>query len=275
MAAKETLRQRAYRHIHAKLLSGELVAGQVISAATLSVELGFSRMPVQQAIQDLEFEGILQQLPRYGTVVRNLGPDDLVDLFELRDAIEPFSVMRVAGRLNAEDQASLRLLVEECRKIADEMRASDLTMTNDELMQRQVSADYAFHWMLLNRSGNRQFVDVISHARALERIFRAPGRVPGLPMFEPLERIDQIYEQHGRILDAVCAGNAEEACQAMRDHIRFNMRHYMEYMRRRSADPSTDFPPVVLDTLLRVEQNHGSKNGRTRAVKKDSRSGRR
>ncbi len=64
----DPLRDQAYKHIHGKLLAGKLPAGHVVSELSLAREIGISRTPVREAIRRLEQEGILQQVPRYGTI---------------------------------------------------------------------------------------------------------------------------------------------------------------------------------------------------------------
>src|SRR6201995_3075492 len=88
MIASNPLREQAYKHIHGKLLAGELPAGHVLSEHSLAREIGISRTPVREAIQRLEQEGVLEQIPRYGTVVRRPERRDLEELYQLREALE-------------------------------------------------------------------------------------------------------------------------------------------------------------------------------------------
>ena len=54
----ESLSDHAYRHIHGKLLAGELPAGRVLSELSLAREIGISRTPVREAIKRLETSGV-------------------------------------------------------------------------------------------------------------------------------------------------------------------------------------------------------------------------
>ncbi len=84
-----SLRHRAYQHIQRKIHCGELPAGHVVSENILAPEIGMSRTPVREAIQHLEHDGLLGQVPCYGTVVRTLSRRDLKDLYELRSRHTP------------------------------------------------------------------------------------------------------------------------------------------------------------------------------------------
>src|SRR4051794_36794939 len=106
----ESLRAKAYRHIQRKLLSGERTAGDVLSERAVAKALGISRTPVREAFRDFEQEGLVDQVPRFGTRVKALGRADLVELYELREALEPYAVAQAAGRLSQADAATLQTL---------------------------------------------------------------------------------------------------------------------------------------------------------------------
>ena len=55
---------------------------------------------MREAIGDLEREGLVTQVPRYGTIIRAPDRQDLVELFELREALEAFAVARAAERIS-------------------------------------------------------------------------------------------------------------------------------------------------------------------------------
>src|SRR6188768_653952 len=154
----DPLRDQAYRHIHGKLLSGELPAGHVLSEHSLAREIGISRTPVREAIRRLEQEGILEQVPRYGTIVRRPERRDLEELYQLREALEPYAVAQVAGRLNGEDLAMLARLCDEIRVIAAAVKKAGRDVVDAALMRRLLSADLAFHMVLLRASGNRRLM---------------------------------------------------------------------------------------------------------------------
>ena len=70
--ATVSLSQRAYQHIQREIVSGQLEPGSVISETLLAKQLGISRTPVGEAIRKLAQEGLVEQVPRYGTIVCDL-----------------------------------------------------------------------------------------------------------------------------------------------------------------------------------------------------------
>src|SRR5438105_3197888 len=84
---RTSLAQKAYEHLQEGIFSGRLRAGTVISEEALAKELGISRTPVGEAIRQLAGEGLVEQVPRYGTIVKPLDRRELQELYEIRDAL--------------------------------------------------------------------------------------------------------------------------------------------------------------------------------------------
>src|SRR5882762_9185408 len=94
--AKQSIRMKAYQLIQHKIATGELRAGTLISELAISKELGSSRTPVREAAGQLLAEGLLDLGPGGGIVVTQLSRQGIIDLYELREALEVFAVGRAA-----------------------------------------------------------------------------------------------------------------------------------------------------------------------------------
>ncbi len=89
----------AYKHISDELANGKLTPGQKISEPVLAKKLGISRTPVREAIQRLQNEGLLQQVPSSGTYVAQTNRAPLIETYEIRLALETMAVRKVAERI--------------------------------------------------------------------------------------------------------------------------------------------------------------------------------
>jgi len=247
----DSLREQAYKHIHGKLLAGELPAGRVVSEHSLAREIGISRTPVREAIRRLEQEGILEQVPRYGTIVRRLQRRDLEEIYQLREALEPYAVAQIAGRVSATDLAMLGRLCDEIGAVAELVRESRRPAVDATLMRRLLSADLAFHMVLLRASGNVRLMKIIADSRVLTRIFGTPRQEHDLKVIEETHRF------HSRILAAVKRGHAEAARDLMAEHIRASMREALEHYDRAQTDTRgipLGLPDDLLADLDRIER---------------------
>lgn len=257
----DSLSEKAYHHIQRKLLSGEWAAGDVLSELSVAQEMGISRTPVREAFRHLEQEGVLEQVPRFGTRVKALDRRDLVELYELREALEPYAVAQAAGKLVPEDRDRLRALCAEFKTIAGELRQKGKTRPDAAMMKRLMSADMAYHQLLIRAAGNRRMMKIVADSRVLARIFTTSRQEHDLKV------IEQTYRYHVEILQAVETGKGEEARRLMSEHIRASMVEALEHYDTRNAaigtqDLSLGLPDELLTEFHRIEKQ--TKPGATR-----------
>ena len=94
---RASVRERAYQHIKKLVSDGVLGPGAGVSELVLAKELGSSRTPIREAMKQLDAEGLLEQNQNGGMVVAQLERGDIIELYELREALENYSVGRVAS----------------------------------------------------------------------------------------------------------------------------------------------------------------------------------
>ena len=254
-ANQNSLRHQAYQHIQRKILCGELSSGHVVSENALAREIGISRTPVREAIRHLEHEGVLKQVPRYGTVVRTLSRRDLMELYELREALESFAVAQAAGKVGGEDLKLLEKLCGEIKLVAAAVKKSSRKTPDASLMRRLLSADLGFHMVLLRNSGNRRMMKIIGDSRLLTGIFGTPRQE------HDLDVLDETYRFHTRILKAVREGDAGKARAAMTEHIRASKEEALEHFDRAQTEHTPHDTPLILpDDVLEDLKRFGSGN---------------
>src|SRR5438552_8584311 len=106
----DSLATEAYRVVRQRILRGELSLGQVISRRKLATELGMSFLPVSEALQRLEVEGLLESRPRAGTRVRIPTREDVCGQFVVREALESQAAMLLANGATDAEREDLRKL---------------------------------------------------------------------------------------------------------------------------------------------------------------------
>lgn len=256
MTASQTgdgsLRRKAYDHIQHKIVTGQFAAGSALSEIPLAREIGSSRTPVREAIGRLVAEGLLEHIPGRGTIVIRPERDDIVELYELREALEVYAVRKAARqKLHPSDLAVLRTLCDEVRAIADELRSCSRERLDETQMQRFLAADMRFHMLLLRTAGNRRIMKVAAETRVLTRIFsyRREGHDARL--------LDRIYQYHHDVLEAVESGDAQRAMEQLGEHIRASMQERIEtydrWEREHELNRIMPLPPAVLEQLNRIQ----------------------
>ena len=228
--ADGSIRTKAYEYIHGMIVSGELVDG-VISELAIAQELGSSRTPIREAIGQLLAEGLLEQTPNRGTTVVQLKRQDIVDLYELREALEIYVISKVTReQLPAEDIKRLEQLSDGILSLVDELETAGEPYLNTEQMQRFVAADRGFHTLLMAFSFNPRIRKIVDETRLLIRIFAMRRLGYGA------EKLRKIHGQHAAIIEAIVSKNPDLAMHRLAEHIQISRQERLdEFDRNRRA----------------------------------------
>lgn len=211
--ATESLAQKAYDHVQESIFSGRLRAGAVISEAALAKELGISRTPVGEAVRQLVREGLVEQVPRFGTIVKSLDQRDLLELYEMREALESYAAARAAEHVQDETLDRLQHYCDVMEKIGLEMAATGARTLDEAGLRRFLAADMAFHMLIIEAAGNRRMIDAVKNMRTISRIFRMRRA------WHDLGIVKKAHEFHRLILEALRGHDPEAARRHMAEHI--------------------------------------------------------
>jgi GntR family transcriptional regulator, rspAB operon transcriptional repressor len=201
-APRLLLADRAYDALKSSLQSGKVPPGSFLSERRLARELGMSKTPLMSALVRLEQEGFLRISPQQGIVVREPSVQEIVELFDLREAIETFVVQRVAGKLTPEQAAELRRNLREQAEAARGRRVGESTRLDTE-----------FHTLVCGFLGNREMSQSLARMRdKLHRLILANlSRRP--------ERLTSSYREHAAIAASLIRGRGARAADLVRRHL--------------------------------------------------------
>lgn len=90
----------AYAHLKGKILGGQLVGGTSISPTEMGEQLGISRMPVREALFQLESEGLIRFGDNGRPIVTALTPKQIMELFEIRIALEQLATALAVTKIS-------------------------------------------------------------------------------------------------------------------------------------------------------------------------------
>jgi len=205
----------AYRSIRDSILSGLLPMGTRLLDVKLGRELEVSRGTVRDALSRLVDEGLVVEQPRQGLFVREFGPQDVIDIYNLRIAIEP-----VAARL------AVRRSIDSSRLVGrlDEMRAA--AEAGD--VPAVSAAELAFHFEICEASQNQHLIDCYRMIQSRVRMALSLDNRGN-------EDYRSIADRHVPLLEAIRTGDEHLAATAAHAHI---VGHVDEVLRRLGADPA-------------------------------------
>lgn len=205
-----------------RIAGGELTPATPTTVAALEAEFGASRTVVREAVRVLEAHGLLASRRRVGLTVRprrdwdNLdatviewtldGPrrrEIIVELTELRAAVEPVAARLAAERASAEQRDELVRLATLLSEHGDRGEGD-----SDEYL----AIDIAYHSLLLDASGNALFHQLIGPIAEILRGRSVRGLTPGIPRVGTLEA-------HVATARAIADGDGAGAEAAAREHL--------------------------------------------------------
>lgn len=141
------LSERVYDEIKMQILSGSLVPGQKIVQEKLAQEIGVSRTPLLKALQQLESELLVESIPRRGMIVKQMGPKEIIDAFDCREALEGIAARLTSEKITEAQLKNMKKLFEPFRGINCEQPGFP-----DKAYRK---ADQRFHEMIIKISDNQ------------------------------------------------------------------------------------------------------------------------
>ena len=198
--AHKTKVELAYDFLRERILSGELEPARKLTLAGLAQMMGTSHMPVREAVLRLQQEGLIEVTPHTGMRVAPLRHVDVLELFQLRAALEGLAARLAAERLPPN---GLRQLEELHKKFQTAQNKSDYG--------QMAQANWDFHEVILAAAGNAQLARELATIWSKCFRFRAGYRlIPG--------RSGSTVREHAAILAAFQARDADAASKAAFDH---------------------------------------------------------
>ncbi|MGI6685137.1 MAG: GntR family transcriptional regulator [Bacillota bacterium] len=195
------LREIVFETIREAIISGHLRPGERLMEVQLAEEMGVSRTPVREAFRKLELEGFLIMIPRKGAYVAEISLKDIIDVFEVRAALDSLAAGLAAERITDEELEDLE------RSLLSVVESAD---QND--LHGIVDTDTAFHDIIYKASRNERLIQFINNLREQIQRFRTTSLAfPG--------RMQIAVDEHRKIVEAISERNVTLAQSLAQEHI--------------------------------------------------------
>jgi DNA-binding GntR family transcriptional regulator len=202
------------------IVEGKLGPGSRLPETALAEHFGTSRAPIREAIYLLEQAGLVERVPRKGTVVRGHGEEEVREIYQVRFALEKFALERVCGVPENRERA-----VELLSGLLDRMReAQGLPRLYHDL-------NFAFHKALIQASGSE----------LLDRLYRqieGPLRVFLRLSFMDPEVVSSSLQDHAALVEAVRRADLKGASSILREHDRKGMKRAIAHLASLQESPA-------------------------------------
>lgn len=196
--------------IRQRIMSGEIPIGGQLRQAQLAEEFGVSRMPVREALRQLQSTGLIEVVPNRGAVVRVPAPWDVREAYEVRAELEALAASRAVSRIT--------------RSQIEELRAANRAMFESSTAAAESPSDQSpgdhrrsndvFHTTIMAVSGNARLTKTTND---INEAF--PRSVTAQLVITDARHREENFREHERILDALEAGDTQRAAEEMRRHV--------------------------------------------------------
>jgi DNA-binding GntR family transcriptional regulator len=198
--------------IEEMIAMGQLLPGQHLDETELAERFSVSRTPIREALQQLASMGVVVIRPRRGAIVADLGPQQLVEMFEVMSELEATCARLAARRMTSEEQITLQAAHQACKDALDAQEPDEYYYKNE-----------AFHEAIYAGSHN-QFL--IEQARSLYRRLRPYRRL----QLRVRNRLAKSYAEHDGVVQALLEGDGEKAAHLLREHVMIQGQRFADLM---------------------------------------------
>lgn len=206
-----------YRTLREAIIRGVLPEGQRVQDRLLALELGVSRTPVREALQRLESEGFLRNVPRLGLIVAEITPQDIEDIYMIRITLEGVAARLAAQRASGADIEMLKALN---GQVADATRRRDV--------QRLTNLNQQFHEAIHRAARNAPLAELLNRLHySVQRFKQSTLSIP--------ERARDAHTEHVQLVEAIENRDAGRAEALARAHKEKAMRARLAMYHRQAA----------------------------------------
>lgn len=200
------LRDDVVDALRSAILTKELMAGVRLVEDDIAEQMGTSRVPVREALRQLEQEGLVEVIPHRGAIVASLAETEIHAIYAVRATMEAEAMKRACQLATDADLARLNRL---CADMDHAVRLGDIDLVTD--------IDGQFHGAVLEISGFTvilrawRIVDALVRVRTLEVLQGDDGLAR--------DQLAMIVDRHRLLVAALERRDPEAAASAARTHV--------------------------------------------------------
>ncbi len=196
---------RTFLQMRRDIVEGEIPPGSKLSEVELSTKYQVSRAVIREAINRLTSCHLIERKANVGARVISLSPEGLVELYQVREALEGMAARLAAKNMTDEEVEDLLALLD---------YHFDTVKTGESYYQE--AGDVDFHYRIIQGSKNSHLISMLTDGLYhLIRMYRVQLGMAG-------PRVSTAYDEHRHIAQAISNRDEELAEILMRRHILYS-----------------------------------------------------
>lgn len=146
MISQETLKSQIIKALWQLIIEGKIKPNEPMRELHLTELLNISRTPLRDALQQLEWEGIVVSEPRKGYRLAQFSEADILEIYPLRAKLESFA-LELSGVPN--------------KRVLNELNKINLKILNSKSPKEVVELDESWHLLLISNCPNQRLLKMI------------------------------------------------------------------------------------------------------------------
>jgi DNA-binding GntR family transcriptional regulator len=142
------IREIVLERLRKAIIAGSLEPGDRLVETTIAENMGVSRTPVREAFRQLEIEGLAENVPRKGTIVKGISKKDILEIYEIREMLEGLGARLACVNISQSQIEELSEKISKMEQLIDSKDSTGYWNLHSE-----------FHDIILYVSGNKRLVD--------------------------------------------------------------------------------------------------------------------
>lgn len=230
---RQSLTSAVAEKLREQIIRGEIPEGSQLRQDVIAAKYHVSRIPVREALRQLDAEGLITIVPNRGAVIPELSPSDIEELFAIRALLEPEVLKLSIPLLTPADFAAAEAVL---NKYVGELKRESHIATWGQLNSQ-------FHSTLYSRADRPYFMSIIRNVN------HTGERYTRLQLYLT-HGVKRANEEHHQILDLCRKREVEAACDLLRRHIEHAGQSLKEVLQQSR---------LVASPAKRVSRQRGSK----------------
>lgn len=202
-----------YENLKKRIITHFLKPGDPLNESILSKELKTSKTPIREALQQLDKEGLVENIPGKGSFVSKISFQDIREIFEIRELLECEAIKRAVAKVDSGKIKQLR----------DKFISSG--SENGRATSSHFKSGDQIHTFIFETLGNSRLMEI--YKRLQDHIVR--NRIYFFDQSHP-GRSEESFKEHLEILRAMEAQDPLRAEQAVRNHLRNSLEYLKKIM---------------------------------------------
>ena len=200
-----------YKELRKKIISGKLLPGSNLVEREISNEYGISRTPVREILWRLASDGLLEQEPSKGYIIRKISLEEIFNIFQTREAIEGMAARLACQKGDDNFFSNMKEIRERIKEIDIEKNSQEGVFFGRKL-----------HDLIIVTANNAFLSEFYNKLRDLADLIRNITQKSVL-----IEKKSQ--ESHLGIINAFEERDEEKSECCMREHLRITCRLMTDY----------------------------------------------